>query len=94
MLLVQQVLMYIMRKLFVKVAKMKADQALLCRNEEPENKQSQNKGKFGDEIGVLPPKIAAMHKVGWNMKKGIERWLNYGAATGVVHQQEIDASEA
>ncbi|CAK9159580.1 unnamed protein product [Ilex paraguariensis] len=74
--------------------KQKAEQALVCRDEEPENNQVEEKGEVRDEIEVLPPKIVAMHRVRWNMNKGSERWLCYGGAGGIVRCQEINVSGA
>ncbi|PSS23600.1 General transcription factor 3C polypeptide like [Actinidia chinensis var. chinensis] len=72
--------------------KQKADQALGCRDEEPEDteKGDGENGGVGVEIEVLPPKIVAMHRVRWNMNKGSERWLCYGGAAGIVRCQEIN----
>ncbi|KAK1322689.1 hypothetical protein QJS10_CPA02g00941 [Acorus calamus] len=40
---------------------------------------------------VFPPKMAAMHKVRWNMNKGSERWLCYGGAAGLIRCQKIQS---
>ncbi|XAR58567.1 hypothetical protein NMG60_11014014 [Bertholletia excelsa] len=69
--------------------KLKADQALMCRDEEPENV---GQGDVGDEIETLPSKLVAMQRVRWNMNKGSERWLCYGGAAGIVRCQEINRS--
>ncbi|MCH94838.1 hypothetical protein A2U01_0015805, partial [Trifolium medium] len=36
------------------------------------------------EPKVFPPKMAALHKVRWNMNKGSERWLCFGGANGLI----------
>ncbi|XP_052172689.1 LOW QUALITY PROTEIN: uncharacterized protein LOC127788456 [Diospyros lotus] len=68
--------------------KQKADQALVCRDEEPEKVEKDEMV----EMEVFPPKIVAMHRVRWNMNKGSQRWLCYGGAGGIVRCQEIDKS--
>jgi general transcription factor 3C polypeptide 2 len=45
------------------------------------------------EPEVFPPKMAALHKVRWNMNKGSERWLCFGGANGLVRCQKIVYSD-
>lgn len=71
------------------------DHALVCIDEEQDNiheKESRKEGT-GNEIGLIPPKIVAMHRVSWNMNKGSERWLCSGGAAGIVRCQEIIMSD-
>ncbi|XP_027936826.1 uncharacterized protein LOC114191681 isoform X2 [Vigna unguiculata] len=51
------------------------------------------KSDFGNIPEIFPPKMAALHKVRWNMNKGSERWLCFGGACGVVRCQEIVYSD-
>ncbi|GAU42321.1 hypothetical protein TSUD_25480 [Trifolium subterraneum] len=45
------------------------------------------------EPEVFPPKMAALHKVRWNMNKGSERWLCFGGANGLLRCQKIVYSD-
>lgn len=47
------------------------------------------KSDFGNIPEVFPPKMAALHRVRWNMNKGSEKWLCFGGASGLVRCQEI-----
>ncbi|KAK7342874.1 hypothetical protein VNO80_25832 [Phaseolus coccineus] len=51
------------------------------------------KSDFGNIPETFPPKMAALHKVRWNMNKGSERWLCFGGACGLVRCQEIVYSD-
>ncbi|KAA8516698.1 hypothetical protein F0562_016796 [Nyssa sinensis] len=69
----------------------KADQALECNDElENQRREDGETQEVRNEVEVLPPKIAAMHRVRWNMNKGSERWLCSGGAAGIIRCQEID----
>ena len=70
------------------------DQALVCKDEEPQNMQGKENGKVEAQTHeVFPSKMVAMHTVRWNMNKGSERWLCYGGAAGLVRCQEIVLSD-
>ncbi|GAB4833431.1 hypothetical protein Ancab_031674 [Ancistrocladus abbreviatus] len=47
----------------------------------------------GSDIKVLPSKVAAIHRVRWNMSKESERRLCYGGAPGIVLCEEIVSPE-
>ena len=51
------------------------------------------KSDFGNIPETFPPKMAALHKVRWNMNKGSEKWLCFGGACGLVRCQEIVYSD-
>ncbi|KAL2323078.1 hypothetical protein Fmac_027457 [Flemingia macrophylla] len=51
------------------------------------------KSDFVNKPEVFPPKMAALHRVRWNMNKGSEKWLCFGGASGLVRCQEIVYSD-
>lgn len=53
----------------------------------------EEKSEFGNMPEVFPPKMAALHRVRWNMNKGSEKWLCFGGASGLVRCQEIVYSD-
>jgi len=61
-------------------------------NKGSKKKQDEN-SDFGNIPETFPPKMAALHKVRWNMNKGSERWLCFGGACGLVRCQEIVYSD-
>lgn len=65
--------------------------ALVCGDGAPTNTPRVDNEKPDSETipEVFPPKMAALHKVRWNVNKGSERWLCYGGANGLVRCQEI-----
>ncbi|XP_017415343.1 uncharacterized protein LOC108326375 isoform X1 [Vigna angularis] len=66
-----------------------------CKDDVPPiiAKADNEKSDFGNIPETFPPKMAALHKVRWNMNKGSERWLSFGGACGLVRCQEIVYSE-
>ncbi|TKY53068.1 General transcription factor 3C polypeptide 2 [Spatholobus suberectus] len=70
--------------------------ALVCRDDDvsPITPGADNeKSDFGNAPEVFPPKMAALHRVRWNMNEGSERWLCFGGANGLVRCQEIVYSD-
>lgn len=69
--------------------------ALICRdNETAGTLEGDNEMPNLESVPeTFPPKLAALHRVRWNMNKGSERWLCYGGAGGVVRCQEIVFSD-
>ncbi|KAL2599606.1 hypothetical protein AAZV13_10G061500 [Glycine max] len=66
--------------------------ALVCGDDDapPITPEADNeKSDFGNIPETFPPKVAALHRVRWNMNKGSERWLCFGGACGLVRCQEI-----
>ncbi|XP_027365109.1 uncharacterized protein LOC113872072 isoform X2 [Abrus precatorius] len=66
-------------------------QAFVCRDDVSTSTPGldNEKSDFGNIPEVFPPKMAALHRVRWNMNKGSERWLCFGGASGLVRCQEI-----
>ncbi|KAK7392586.1 hypothetical protein VNO78_21029 [Psophocarpus tetragonolobus] len=60
-------------------------QDLVCRDDDvsPIPTADNEKSDFGNIPESLPPKMAALHRVRWNMNKGSERWLCFGGACGL-----------
>jgi len=69
--------------------------ALVCRDDVPPitPEADNEKSDFGNIPETFPPKMAALHKVRWNMNKGSEKWLCFGGACGIVRCQEIVYSD-
>ncbi|RDX97408.1 General transcription factor 3C polypeptide 2 [Mucuna pruriens] len=70
--------------------------SLVCRDDDVSTNTpgaDEEKSDFGNIPEVFPPKMAALHRVRWNMNKGSEKWLCFGGASGLVRCQEIVYSD-
>ncbi|CAL0299349.1 unnamed protein product [Lupinus luteus] len=67
------------------------NQGLICRDDVSTSTPGvdNEESNLSNIPEVFPSKMAALHKVRWNMNKGSERWLCSGGAGGVVRCQKI-----